>query len=179
MKSQYVYHAVTERPMSVGQVILFDENHHNGVYNRIMSCQKLMNGESADGELDNFISSEMDNWIPCTFQELALEKVRQEEFPQYPSRLSCLYTSKTLDEAMNWAKFFKKIGRTVYSVVKIEVEGNIFAGNACNCFDGTEDESYNLQMARRYWNNEPSEDRPVLELLAAGKLTVKEIYPAP
>ena len=34
---------------------------------------------------------------------------------------------------------------------------------------------YNLQMARRYWNNEPSEDRPVLELLAAGKLTVKEI----
>lgn len=31
-----VYHAITERPMTVGQAIIFDSEHHNGVYNRIM-----------------------------------------------------------------------------------------------------------------------------------------------
>jgi len=30
------YHVVTERPMQVGQHILFDEEHHSGVYFRVM-----------------------------------------------------------------------------------------------------------------------------------------------
>lgn len=29
---KYFYHVVTEKPMYVGQHIVFDENHHNGVW---------------------------------------------------------------------------------------------------------------------------------------------------
>ena len=28
----YAYHVVTDRPMHVGQTIIFDEIHHSGVY---------------------------------------------------------------------------------------------------------------------------------------------------
>ena len=29
------YHVVTERPMKLGQQIIFDDNHHSGVYDRV------------------------------------------------------------------------------------------------------------------------------------------------
>ena len=32
---KYFYHVVTEKPMYVGQHIVFDENHHNGVWQRV------------------------------------------------------------------------------------------------------------------------------------------------
>ena len=31
----YAYHVVTDRPLEVGQKIIFDESHHNGVYKRV------------------------------------------------------------------------------------------------------------------------------------------------
>ena len=31
----YVYHVVTDRPMYVGQEIIFDKEHHSGVYQRV------------------------------------------------------------------------------------------------------------------------------------------------
>ena len=31
----YVYHVVTDRPMYVSQEIVFDEEHHSGVYKRV------------------------------------------------------------------------------------------------------------------------------------------------
>ena len=33
----FAYHVVTERPMYLGQHILFDESHHSGVYERVGS----------------------------------------------------------------------------------------------------------------------------------------------
>ena len=35
-----VYHVVTESPIAADQVILFDENHHSGVYDRVQ--EKLL-----------------------------------------------------------------------------------------------------------------------------------------
>lgn len=34
MKKIY-YHVVTERPMELGKEIIFDDNHHSGVYDRV------------------------------------------------------------------------------------------------------------------------------------------------
>lgn len=175
MKFIYVYHAVTERPMMLGQRMVFDSERHNGVYRRIMTCKEIMDGKTATGSLADFIRSGISDWIPCTRRELALEKVRMAEFPDYPSRLSCLYCSRTLEEAVQWARFFKSVGRSVFSVVKLKVEGNCFEGDSCNCFDGTEDEAWNVKMARHYWNNDRYNERPIIEVLVDGELTVVEI----
>lgn len=95
----FVYHVVTERPMQLGQIIVFDEHHHNGVYERIMTCKKILDGENVHNDLAYMIRSDLNRWSATTYRELSLEKVRQEEFDNYPSRLACLYTSQQLNEA--------------------------------------------------------------------------------
>lgn len=36
MNAKTFYHVVTDKPMYLGQHINFNENNHNGVYNRVM-----------------------------------------------------------------------------------------------------------------------------------------------
>lgn len=172
---EYVFHAVTERPMLPGQKILFDGEHHNGVYNRVAVFQKLMGGEEVCGRDADLINADMDRWAKVARRELALEQVRREQFPDYPSRMACLYTSRTLEEARSWAQFFNEIGRDVYSIVKLRVCGRVFDGDACNCFDGTENEEENLEKAKHYWNRDVEHERPVIETLADGIILVEEV----
>lgn len=171
----YVYHVVTERPMNVGQKIIFDNYHHNGVYNRVTTFMKITKGEDVQGSLANLIKADMAKWAKVAYREIAMEKVRSEEFPYYPSRLACLYTSRNLEEARSWAKFFTKIGRKVYSIVELKVNGNIFDGDACKCFDGTQDEEENCVLARRYWMNDIANENPVIETLVDGEIIVNKI----
>lgn len=90
----YVYHVVTDRPMQVGQEIIFDENHHSGVYQRVYEQRKLVEDIYANPE--KYRAEELAYRTTVALRELALEEVRCRKYPQYPSRMSCLYVSKTL-----------------------------------------------------------------------------------
>ena len=175
---EHIYHVVTERPMTLHQKIIFDEDHHNGVYHRVTTFMRIRNGDDAQGELADFIRSDMQRWKKVALRERALEKVRMELFPRYPSRMACLYTSRTLEEAEKWAKFFQELKRNVYSIVKLSVSGRIFDGDACNCFDGTDDEVENREKALRYWYNDVINEKPVIETLVDGEIVVEEIVRA-
>ncbi|MCM1286251.1 MAG: hypothetical protein NC213_07835 [Acetobacter sp.] len=39
----YAYHTVTDKPMYLGQHILFDETYHNGVHKRVYEKLNLVN----------------------------------------------------------------------------------------------------------------------------------------
>lgn len=175
MSVHYVYHVVTDRPVEPGQIILFDDIHHNGVYDRVMTFLKILSGESAEGAVAELIRADMKRWSEVAYRELALEQIRNEQFPDYPSRMACLYSSRTLEEAKSWAQFFKEIGRSVLSIVKLRAAGRIFDGDACNCFQGTSDEKDNLEKAIRYWRNDVVNEKPVIETLIDGEITVEEI----
>lgn len=126
-------------------------------------------------ELESLIDQDPEQWSRVAYRELALEKVRQAEFPQYPSRMACLYTSRTLQDARGWAEFFRRAGRQVFSIVRLGVEGRIFSGDACLCFDGVENEEENLPLARSYWRRDRRDGPVVLEVLADGRMEVLEI----
>lgn len=168
-----VYHVVTERPMTLGQTILMDEAHPNGVCRRVRAWEAYDRGETPGGDVGALISSNPVRWAQVARRELAMEKVRSEQFSHLPSRLHCLYASRSLEEARSWAGFFRKSGRKVFSIVLLEVDGPIFDGDACNCFDGVGDET-DLENALRYWQVAPTE-KPVIETLVSGRLTVKRI----
>lgn len=51
---------------------------------------------------------------------LALEKVRVYKYPNYPSRMACLYVSKTLKEAEKWFDYFISLGRPTFQIVKLK-----------------------------------------------------------
>lgn len=165
------YHVVTERPMEIGQEIIFDDNHHSGVYERIYkekeAVVKIYSGKNI----------ELTDDIKKALREFALEEVRINSHPEYPSRLSCLYVSNTLEEAEFWYDMFISQGRPTFQLVKVEVEGSYFTGDAWNCFEGTNDRLKNLELAKKYWNNEPNlkGENPIVETLVDGKIKVIEI----
>lgn len=108
---------------------------------------------------------------------MALEKVRKEKYPDCPSRMASLYVSRLCEEAEQWADYFAKLGRPTYSIVKLEVNGRVFYGDAYKCFDGVISEEENLKQAEIYWKNEPNEDgsNPIVEVLVDGDIEVVEI----
>jgi len=174
MEYQYYYHVVTDRRMHLHQHILLDEEHHSGVWQRVMDKLPIVEEIYANPEAYRGVT--LEHHTDVALRELALEEVRRAEYAQYPSRMACLYVSKTLKESEDWFDFFTRIGRPTFQIVKLRVCGNIFEGDAAKCFDGTPDHEENLRLARRYWENkdEPGE-QTIVELLVSGDLEVVEI----
>jgi len=170
----YAYHVVTDRPMTLGQRILFDETHHSGVYTRVMERLDQVNAIYQNPE--QYTGVEIEHHLDVALRELALEEVRREKYPQYPSRMSCLYVSKTLKESEDWFDFFTRIGRPTFQIVKIKINGRVFCGDAAKCFDGTPDHEENRRLAERYWENRTEEgERQIVEMLVDGELEIVEI----
>lgn len=171
----YAYHVVTDRPMYVGQQIIFDENHHSGVYERVYDKIDIVKDIYTNPSKYN--AEALEHHTAVALRELALEEVRQKKYSHYPSRMGCLYVSKTLEEAENWGKFFAKIGRPTYHIVKLEIKGNCFVGDATKCFKGLLDKEENLKLAEIYWESkvDTTNEQSICEMLVDGQITVMEI----
>lgn len=173
--SFYAYHVVTERLLQVGQRILFDDNHHSGVYSRVMAQLETVRDIYANPQ--KYEAVELEYPVKVALRELALEEVRKERYSQYPSRMSCLYASEHLEEAKRWAAYFMSLGRPTFSIVKLRIMGRRFVGDATKCFAGTIDHEENLRKARLYWENAENsvDEPPINELLVDGVMEVVEI----
>ena len=169
------YHVVTDRPMHAGQQIVFDDTHHSGVYQRVHD--KLDAVQAIYASPDAYDADSLEHHTSVALRELALEEVRQQKYPMYPSRMSCLYVSETLEEAEKWGEFFARIGRPTYHIVLLDIKGRCFTGDATKCFRGQTNKQENLRLAEQYWENCPTKSggRPVKEILVDGQITVLEI----
>ena len=174
MKEYTAYHVVTERPMTVGQVLCLDETYPSGVYRRVMEKVPLV--EEIYQNPGAWAGKPLEHHTMVALRELALEQVRREQFPQHPSRLHCLYVSETREEAQQWASFFASLGRPTYHIVKLQVRGRKFVGNANLCFDATVNQEENRRLAQRYWSLalDPAGQPPIWEILADGEIRVVE-----
>ncbi len=175
METFYGYHAVTERQMYLGQHIIFDANHRSGVYQRVMERKEIV--EEIYEKPEKFESIELEYPVVIALRELALEEVRKEKYPEYPSRMGCLYVSESLQEAEQWADYFMSLNRPTFQIVKLKITGSRFVGDATKCFYATIDKEENLKLAERYWKNEenPSDEPPIKEILAGGDIEIVEI----
>lgn len=171
----YAYHVVTDRPMHVGQQIIFDETHNSGVYQRVLNKMNIVNDIYANPSKYN--ADTLEHHTEVALRELALEEIRQKRYPMYPSRMSCLYVTNMLKEAENWGEFFARIGRPTYHIVKLAINGNCFVGDATKCFKGQIDKQENLRLAEVYWENKPNvvDKPPISEILVDGHIRVVEI----
>ncbi|MBE5815394.1 MAG: DUF2441 domain-containing protein [Clostridiales bacterium] len=170
-----VYHVVTERRMALGQVIQMDENTPTGVYSRVMDKKSLVEDMLAHPE--RYAGQPIDHHTDVAIRELAMEQVRREQYPQCPSRMHSLYTSRDVEDSRCWFQWFKEWGRATYQIVKLRVDGRCFTGNANLCFDGGLDQAQNRRYAERYWQvgEDPDGERPVWETLVDGRIEVVEI----
>lgn len=106
-----------------------------------------------------------------------MEKVRVEKYPNYPSRMSCLYTTRALSDTEMWANSFKNSRRKVFQIVKLRTDGNVFDADSYNVFEGTSNEKENERNADHYWTNKPNKygNERFIETLIDGKIEVVEI----
>ncbi|WP_025150708.1 DUF2441 domain-containing protein [Bacillus sp. H1a] len=185
----YVYHIVTRKKMNLGQIINFNKNQTNTLYHFFFEREQLnSNGEDSIQILKNHYTNEelhinienakvvmdyMDQTIRAV-RETIVEMVRLQEFPESPSRLSCLYAAKSYEDALKWKALFDSYNREVLQIVKLRVIGSSFEG------DGNllpkEDAipfSQKIEQAREYWQGNVRNELP--ELLINGKIEVMEI----
>ncbi|AFU13024.1 TPA: DUF2441 domain-containing protein [Bacillus toyonensis] len=185
----YAYHIVTKKKMNIGQIIHFDKNQTNTLYHFFFEREQLnATGEDSIQILkSNYINNELHinnenaqvvmNYTDQTIRavrETIVEMVRLQEYPEYPSRLSCLYASKSYEDALKWKALFDSYNRDVLQIVKLLVSGNSFEsdGNLLPKEDGISF-SRKIEQARDYWKGNSKSELP--ELLINGKIQVVEI----
>ena len=82
-----------------------------------------------------------------------------------------------MEEAEIWFEYFTRLQRPTYQIVKVKVDGKIFTGDACNCFDGTTNKEYNIKQAEIYWEGKDNtkSKKPIYETIISGKIKVIKI----
>ncbi|WJE25738.1 DUF2441 domain-containing protein [Bacillus cereus] len=185
----YSYHIVTKNKMKLGQTIHFDKNQNNTLYHFFFEREQLnSNGEdsiqilkshytNAELHINNENAKVVINYIDQTIRavrETIVEMVRLQEYPEYPSRLSCLYASKSYEDALKWKALFDSYNREVLQLVKLRVIGRSFEGdgNLLPKEDGIPF-AQKIEQAREYWKGNVRNELP--ELLINGRIEVVEI----
>ncbi|MES5954986.1 DUF2441 domain-containing protein [Bacillus fungorum] len=185
----YAYHIVTRKKMEIGKIIHFDKNQTNTLFHFFFEREHLnSNGEDAiqilkehyrneELHIKNDNTTVVMNYMDQTIRavrETIVEMVRLQEFPEYPSRLSCLYAAKSYEDALKWKALFNSYNREVLQIVKLRVIGSSFEGdgNLLPKEDGIPF-SQKIEQAREYWKGNVNNELP--ELLINGEIEMVEI----
>ena len=176
------YHLVTRKPMYKGQVIDFSNGEHNRLYTFWMEREeRTEDGRDVFDVLNDGDAKEntkvVSSYVFCqsrAVRETIAELVRVKSFPDLPSRFSCLYVCKTLEETMKWKENFESYNREVLQIVKLKTDKPAFTGDA-SLLPKVNGESFDkkLQQAYQYWSGETKGDME--ETLISGKIEVVDI----
>ena len=170
--------------MKVGQIIDFTEGKHNTLYRFFLEKEirneqqqdvfDVISGKSTLNEEETAMVKRYLGSSSRAIREQITEYVRFQYFPHYPSRLSCLYATKTVEQAMQWKALFESYNRQVLQLVKLKVKGSYYEGNA-ELLPKEDGSSFavKIEQAKNYWTNKSS--GPLTELLIDGKIEVCEI----
>ncbi|SCC26635.1 DUF2441 domain-containing protein [Bacillus mycoides] len=185
----YSYHIVTKNKMKLGQTIHFDKNQTNTLYHFFFEREQLNSYDEDSIQIlkSHYLNEELHinnenakvvmNYIDQTIRavrETIVEMVRLQEFPEYPSRLSCLYASQSYEDALKWKALFDSYNRKVLQIVKLRVIGSSFEGdgNLLPKEDGIPF-AQKIEQAKEYWKGNVRNELP--ELLINGEIEVVEI----
>ncbi|WP_151734656.1 DUF2441 domain-containing protein [Paenibacillus tengchongensis] len=185
----YVYHIVTRKKMALGQIIRFDKNQKNTLYHFFFEQEQLnskgedfmqiMGGHYTDDglNLDKENADVAMRYVGQTIRairETIVEMVRLQDYPEYPSRLSCLYAAKSYQDALKWKELFDSYQRRVLQIVKLRVNGAIFEGDG-SLLPKEEGAPFarKIEQASEYWKGNVNNELP--ELLINGRIEVVEI----
>ncbi len=193
VKDLILYQVATDRFFKVGDKIKFDKTINNGQYQRVYNSPF----QKENIRMSDFVYSHAKrkffrlkrddlydiahclDFYDLTIRELAMEDVRKELYPNYPSRLHCMYLSISKDVVLENMKSMinsnEKKG-TFFQAIAVKLNGKIFkAGNAYMPRTG---QSYNYyrEKAIEYWSQSNIQDDKVKEILFEGEAEITEIF---
>ena len=175
MKNIY-YHITSINKLHTGDVIEFGKEYNNFYKEMVNIKHYNSSGKDANDVLidlfnnKNLVFKSINdlktvlntvNDDAFILRELVFEHIRKCYFPECPSRFKCMYVLKDKDEVNGWLEIFKRINRKPLQIVKLELEGDVFEGNA------------SLIQAKNYWSGDKT--NLISEYLFVGKAKVLEV----
>ena len=174
INKEIYYHANSGDELKIGDILVFNENTNNRMYDSLYNSEYSLNNMDANSILctkrnDKDLTNEEYNVVLNTvnndafvMRELALEEVRKERFSNYPSRLKCLYVTKEKDDAFNWAKILKRNNKICKQIITFELTGDLFIGDGNLMKRQNLSYSKHLDNALNYWSNSTKEENEYL-----------------
>ena len=170
VNKEIYYHANSGKEYKVGDTLVFNARTHNKMYDEVYNNEYKLDNIDANELLinkkrNNDTNLSIDEFLlvfktinndAFVLRELALEEVRKNKYPNYPSRLNCLYVTKDKEDAINWSNILKRNKKVCKQILTLELTGELFT------FDGSLMKRLNtsyqkqLEMAEEYWNSIPS-----------------------
>ena len=109
-------------------------------------------------------------------RELAVEKVRHEKFPNYPSRFACMFLSDSREEVLkNIKTFYKKGYGTCFQAVAVKLNGKLFTVKEFPMPRGGYSYGEYLNLAEKYWSQNENSQETTKEILFEGEAEIVEI----
>lgn len=187
MKNIY-YHITSINKLHTGDVIEFGKEYNN-FYKEMINIKHYNNSgkDANDVMLDLFNNKSLlfksindlktvlntVNDDAFILRELVFEHIRKCYFPECPSRFKCMYVLKDRDEVNSWLEIFKRINRKPLQIVKLELEGDVFEGNASLILRQSNSINDKIIQAKNYWSGDKTNLIP--EYLFVGKAKVLEV----
>lgn len=164
---KYYYHLVSDNIWQVGDKIEIGAKGF-GMWNDVYDFV-AMNKLDFKTEKDRVIEE-----YDFIIWELASEEVRQTEFPNLPSRLRCLWLCEDIKDCEKRVQEFRRLGRTVSQIVKVELDGNILNVNPENLPKSKKSYNQYKECARKFFTDNEKRENSVI--MFTGILTVVEVY---
>ena len=189
VENEIFYHANSNIKYNVGDVIVFDENTTNKMYDQVYNTSFMLNNMDANELLINkrrnndinftveelrLISNTVNNSAKV-LRELALEEIRLKYCPNNPSRLRCLYVCEKESEADEWAEVLKRNNKQAKQILTLELTGTIFKGDGLSLLTVNKSYSEHLKTAKEYWNNSTGKTSEILFMGTAKVVGVKNL----
>ena len=109
-------------------------------------------------------------------REIAMEEVRQEKFPELPSRFRCMYLSESKEDVFkNIDIMANKTLKKTYQAVAVKLNGEIFCVRDFSI--GRQGLSFNeyKKLAVKYWSQDQNSTTKAKEILFVGEAEIVEI----
>lgn len=181
------YHINTGKKLLIGDTLDIG-NTYNNFYHEIYNTEYLNNNKDANECLlemqknktltfknvteANLVFKTVNDSAMIT-RELIFEEARKEINPELPSRFKCLYVCQNINEINNWLEIFKRTDKTNIQIVKLELTGNIFCGDASLILRQNISLNKKKEQAKKYWNG--IKDKSINEYLFIGTARVIDI----
>ena len=166
VKKEIYYHANSNKEYQKGDILIFNRATHNKMYEEVYNKKYNYNEMDANELLYNkkknndYVLSKEEfellfntvNNDAFVIRELALEEVRKNKYPDYPSRLNALYVTKDKEDAIKWGSILKRNGKICKQILTLELTGTIFIGDGNLIKRQNISYQEQIKIAEKYWN---------------------------
>ena len=189
VKNLILYQVATDRNYKVGDKYIFGETDNGQAYHvyntvyqdenhqplHVVGFNNLKRGIFKNKKLLIDLSQALSKY-DFALRELALEEVRQEQFPQLPSRMKCMFLTDDEKECLDNLPKFANVGYgSLFQAVAVKVCGTIFfARDFVVARKGLSINQYKEQ-AVKYWSQDQNSKTKAKEILFIGEAEIVEI----